>query len=256
MERPERTRGAFTIVEAVIVLALTSIVSMIVMEVLTSENRTTAQLIDDLTINKEARLILQCISRDVRSAHAITLPAAGQINPDPGRVGLDETLGEMTLAFQTAASDGELKLRQSWIRYRLVGRGQAAPPAAPRAVARSMPFGSGGEKWLFPVLRELWTTDPRTAAAPRQIQLLGWVRGLSFYQYRPQGWMVSQPTVCLSLTMSAFKANPRGAGFLETYQEELSTGLTARNMAPSKVDAPPESTAGSDDPTADDDDRG
>lgn len=246
------SRRAFTLPEVMIAAALLAIILMIVIEMLTSESRNTAQLIDDLAVNQQARQILQTVSRDVRDSHAIKLPEPGQVNPEPERVGLDETLGEMTLAFQTTSGDGELKLKRSWIRYRLVKKGEPAPPSIPRATPKLMPFGSGGEKWLFPVIRELWAEDPQTASAPHQVQLLGWVRSLSFYQYLPEAWMVSQPTVCVKLTMSAFKPNAGGAGFLETYREELSTGLTARNVLPAVVEAPPASTAStSDDPTVD-----
>ncbi|MBI4862278.1 MAG: hypothetical protein HY815_18775, partial [Candidatus Riflebacteria bacterium] len=52
--RPGRGRG-FTIVEGVIALMLTALIAMALMELLTQESRTTTQLMDDLTLNKEAR---------------------------------------------------------------------------------------------------------------------------------------------------------------------------------------------------------
>ena len=235
-------RSAFTVVEVVIALVIMSILGIVLMDLLTSESRNTSQLMDDLTLNKEARTILQVISRDIRSASSIGKLDPSQINPNFALVGLDERLAKLTLFYQAPAVDGgSSDLKRYQIEYRVVGRGQSPPASLPIAKPRPYRLQGGSEAMLFPVLRELASlsgTGPNPTKQVQDVQLVGWVRALSFYQVLPTNpgiYGVSQPTVFVKLTMSAFRQSPASAGYLEAYREDLSTGLTARGIVPAVV---------------------
>lgn len=227
-------RSAFTVIEVVIAILLFSVISMTLMDVLTSENRNTAALMDDLTVNNEARAILQAVSRDIRSATEVVLDP-NQVNPPANTIGIDERLGKLLLRFTSpAVESGTADLRRFQVEYRLVGKNQPAPASLPQAKAKRHAFLGQGEKWVYPLLREVQVVE-RGALRPKDLRLVGWVRELSFYQSQPTApgvETVALPTVYLRLTMSAFKPGPAG-GLVEAYREQFSTGVTVRSVVAS-----------------------
>lgn len=230
-------RRGFTVIEVVITIALFSVISMTLMELLTAENRTTAALMDDLTVNNEARAILQNVSRDIRSATEVVLDAT-QINPPANTIGIDERLGKLTLRYASPVVEpGTSDLRRFQVDYKLVGKSQQPPQTLPQAKARRYTFLGQGEKWVFPLLREVSVLERGTPRS-KELKLIGWVRELSFYQNQPappagqQVETMALPTVYLKLTMSAFKPGPAGQ-LVEAYREEFATGVTVRSIVPS-----------------------
>lgn len=233
-----KRRAAFTVLEVTIALALFSVIGYVLVDVLTTENKDAAALMDDLSVNSEARAILFQVSRDVRSATEVVLEPA-QINPPANSIGIDERLGRLTLRYAApVAEGGELKRFQ--VEYRLVGKNQKPPPSLPKAVAQKHNFLGQGEKWLYPLLRGTSVLELGAPPRVRDLVLVGWVRELSFYRTQPAlGVEVAAlPTVYLKLTMSAFKPGPGGA-LVEAYREEFATGLTARALVPSVVGRQP-----------------
>jgi prepilin-type N-terminal cleavage/methylation domain-containing protein len=235
-------RRGFTVIEVVIVVALFSVISITLMELLTAENRTTAALMDDLTVNNEARSILQHVSRDIRSATEVVLEQ-NQINPPENEIGLDESRGKLLLRYASPVVEpGTADLWRFQVEYKLVGKNQPPPATVPQAKAKSYTFlGQSGTKWVFPLLREVSVFQQGTPRV-KETKLIGWVRELDFYQRQPprqqqQGMQVqtvSLPTVYLKLVMSAFKPGPAGAaGLVEAYREEFRTGVTVRSIVPS-----------------------
>jgi hypothetical protein len=225
------------VVEVIIALVVFAILGIVLMDILSSETRNTNAMMDDLTLNKEARAILQVLSRDVRSATSIGQLDPSQVNPNPALVGVDERLARLTLLYQAPASDGATgDLKRFQIEYRVVGRGQTPPSSLPAARPRTYRLAGGSDVAVFPVLREMATfAGTSTAPQVQDVQVVGWVRGLSFYQVvptQPGLYGISQPTVLVKLTMSAFKQGPAGNLYLEAYREDLSTGLTARGIVP------------------------
>ena len=231
---PRCKRAAFTVVEITITVALFAVIASVLMDVMTSENKSAAALIDDLTVNNEARAILAQVAKDVRSATEVVLDPP-QINPPANTIGIDERLGKLTLRYAAPSVDPNGNLKRFQIEYRLVGKTQSPPPSIPKAKAQKYNFLGQGEKWVFPLLRETAVFETgNPVPRPRDLALVGWVRELAFYQAQPSTGIetVSLPTVYLKLVMSAFKPGPAGT-IVESYREEFSTGVTARSIVPS-----------------------
>lgn len=224
--------------EVTIALALFSVIGYVLVDVLTSENKNAAALMDDLTVNSEARAILQLVSRDVRSATEVVLEPT-QINPPPNTIGIDERLGRLTLRYAAPVAEGA-ELKRYQVEYRLVGKNQKPPASLPQARAEKHNFLGQGEKWVYPLLRETAVLERGAPPRVRDLTLVGRVRELSFYRVQPALGVeaAALPTVLLKLTMSTFKAGPGGA-LVEAYREEFMTGLTARALVPSLVGRQP-----------------
>ena len=228
-------RGAFTVIEITLAVSLFSVIAFVLMDTMTTENRNAAALMDDLTVNNEARAILSQVSRDLRSANEVVLEAP-QVNPPANTVGIDERLGKITLRYVAPTVEpGSADLKRFQIQYRLVGKNQPAPPSLPQAVAKKYLFAGQGEKWVYPLLRETDTLD-RGSSTPkmRDLTLIGWVRELAFYQAQPPGVETANlPMIAVRLVMSAFKTNGPTGPQVESYREEFSTEITARAIVPS-----------------------
>lgn len=233
-----RRRHAFTILEATIAVALFGAIGYVLVDVMTTENKNAAALMDDLAVNGEARAVLQQIARDVRSASEVLLDPT-QINPPPNTIGIDERLSRITLRYAApVVQDGSLRRFQ--VEYRLVGKTQSPPASLPAERARKYNFLGQGEKWVYPLLRETALLEPGAPPRVKATTVVGHVRELSFYRTQPAVGLeiAALPTVYLKLTMSAFKPGPGGA-IAEAYREEFSTALTARALVPSLVGRAP-----------------
>lgn len=224
-------RSGFTVLEATIALALFSGIGYVLVDIMTTENKNAAAMMDDLTVNSEARAILSQVSRDIRSASEVWLEA-NQINPPANTIGIDERLSHLTLRYAAPVlENGELKRFQ--VDYRLVGKTQGSPPGLPNERAQKFAFAGQGEKWVYPVIRETSVLERDAPPKVRSVTVIGHVRELAFYRNQPALGVevASVPTVQLKLTMSTFKPGPGGV-VAEAYREEFSLLLTARALVP------------------------
>lgn len=240
-------RSAFTVVEILIASALLSTVAILVSEMLVSETKQTATIMEDLSINKETRHFFQLFSRDVRSATEILLKPE-QLIPESDAAGLalvqepvDLTRCRLTLMRGAPAAT----TRKVRIDYWLVS--ESGPPvgmpvktAAVRD-AKVQTFNCGGtNKKLYPLVRTESTIDETGTAHLDDDLLIGNVRGLAFYQIAPAvtgtGPKPVLATVRATLMLSAFRP-ATGAGHVEVYREKFQTGFTARSIVSSVFEA-------------------
>lgn len=210
--------------EATIALALFAGIGYVLFDVISTENKNAQALMDDLQVNSEARQVLSLLSRDVRCASEVVLDAT-QVNPPANTVGIDERLSRLVLRYQAPVVEGA-GLKRWQVEYRLVGKTQGPPPGLPSERAQKHSFLGQGEKWVYPLVREV-----SEGGKVRELKVIAHVRELSFYRTQAAlGLEVAAlSTVQVKLVMSAFK--PTG----EAYREEFSTALTARALVPSLV---------------------
>lgn len=227
-------RAGFTILEATIALALFSGIGYVLVDVLSTENKNAQALVEDLQVDADAQKIFSQISRDVRSATEIVLDPATQVNPPANTVGIDERLSRLVLRYAAPVVEAQA-LRRWQVEYRLVGKTQGPPPGLPNERASKYTFLGQGEKWVYPLVREVSTLEAGVPKS-RELKVIGHVRELSFYRTQPALGLevAASPVVQVKLTMAAFKPGPGGA-MVEAYREELATALTARALVPSLV---------------------
>lgn len=236
-------RNGFTIVEILIAATLLSTVAILVSEMLVSETRQAATIMEDLSINKEMRHFFQLFSRDVRSASEILLKPE-QLIPESDAVGLalvrepvDLTRCRLTL-MRNAPAATTRKLR---VDYWLVS--ESGPPAgmpvksaAVRGAKVQTYNHAGTQKRLYPLVRTESTIDEAGVAHLEDDLRIGMVRGLAFYQIAPAasgaGPKPVLATVRATLLLSAFRP-AAGSGHIEVYRERFETGFTARSIVSS-----------------------
>jgi type II secretory pathway component PulJ len=236
-------RHAFTMVEILIASVLLSAAAILVSEMLVSETKQAATLVEDLAVNKEMRHFFQLFSRDVRSASEIVLKPEQQIpETDAAALALvrepvDLTRCRLTL-MRNAAAATTRKLR---IDYWLVS--ESGPPAgmpqksaAVRGAKVQTYNHAGTLKRLYPLVRTESTIDENGVAHLDDDLLIGAVRGLAFYQIAPKtsgaGPRPVIPTVRATLILSAFRP-AAGTGHVEFYRQRFETGFTARSIVSS-----------------------
>lgn len=238
-------RGGFSLVEIAVASVLLSTLAILVSDVLVTETRQTATVMEDLSINKETRHFFQLFSRDVRSASEILLKPEQQISANDA-IGLalvqepvDLTRCRLTLMRRLPVGT----TRKQRIDYWLVG--ESGPPAGMPAksagvrAAKVETYNHGGiAKRLYPLVRTESTVDERGVAHLDDDLLIGKVRGLAFYQIAPPpagGLRPVLATVRATLLLSAFRP-AAGAGHVEVYREKFQTGFTARSIVSAVYD--------------------
>jgi len=231
-------RSAFTMVEIIITMVILSAVSLMIADMMITENKQIVALSEDLQVNAQARQIFTTISRDIRSATRI-IPEGDNViqdaDPDPGFV--SEQRGSLRLHYKTPAIESANGSFVEWgIHYWLAGPATNVHEGIPRARSYAT---EGGEKFIYPLIRTVFKgTDPSDRSKILDEKAIGWVRGIIFYQRRQeivasnpgadQTVVELPPTVHVKLTMSAFR-NMRGR-WSETYRETLATQVTSRTM--------------------------
>lgn len=237
----------FTLLEILIASVLLSVAAILVSEVLVSETRQAATIMEDLSVNKESRHFFQLFSRDVRSATEILVkPEQVIAESDAAGLALVQEPVDLTrcrLTLMSAVPAGLARKRR--VDYWLVSE-SGAPAGMPiknKAVrdARVSTFNEAGvAKRLYPLVRTVSTVDESGVSHLDDDLLIGTVRGLAFYQIAPPSGSGPKPvvaTVRATLMLSAFKPAPVGSGHVEVYRQKFQAGFTARSIVSSIFEA-------------------
>jgi prepilin-type N-terminal cleavage/methylation domain-containing protein len=236
-------RRGMSILEVVVASAILSVVSLMIGDMVLSETKQTAELMEDLGVNKETRYFFQLISSDVRSAAEILVKPEQMVGEnDTGKLALvqepiDLSRCRLTLYRKLPAGT----TRKERIDYWLVDEsgppsGMACRSPAVRNAKVKTYTQAGTAKQLYPLVRTVSMVDESGVAHLTDDLLIGMVRGLAFYQLvppaAPSGVKPVLPTVYATLLMAAFRPSP-GSGYLEVYREKFTAGFTARAIVSS-----------------------